>query len=251
MVSRIKVPHLKNSDIVIRLANSNEEIRAANELIVGNYLNIGLWADEQEFLQSKFHHSAARNVFVAVDHGKIVGTVSIVKDSENGLPADSFQPAAMKHLRAQGDRMAEVTALAIDKSASQDRALILFLYKFLYQYSFYYAGIDRFVASTTPRHAQFYETIFGFQHLSDPASYYYVRLDVQLLTVHLVRDRIQMAECYDVDNESTNDGERNFYHFLLIDKHPMLCFPERERMRRPRSVDWLMHAQHMNLPIAV
>lgn len=245
MVSRVKVPQLKNPNIVVRLAETAEEVEAANRLVCANYVDVGLWDDEEEFRSSKYHHTVARIVFVMLDGEKIIGTVSIIKDSQNGLPADTFQPQLMSRLRATGERLAEVTALAVDKSVEQQRTLVLFLYKYLYQYSFYYGGIDRFVATVTPKHAFFYESICCFEKLSNSTDYYYVKLNVQLLTLPLVRAHLSFSERYETDEKKDN-----FYRFMLVTEHPSLVFPDKALLKRSREYDWLAHARRMDMPIA-
>ncbi len=254
MLAKIKAPQLRNPNIVFRLAKEGHEIRQADQLVFYNYLDVGLWTDEKEFRENRYLHSPMRTVFVAVENGKVLATVSTIRDSSIGLPADKFQPEIMKRLRSAGERIAEVSALAVDRSASKhERTLVLFLYKFLYQYSFFYAETDRFVATTTPKHAFFYESVCGFQKLSDVTDYYYVKLGVQLLTAHLIRDREPLATRYDLETErdGKDSAERNFYHFLLIDEHPNIDFPDRSLMRRRRDVDWLVQAKLMRLPVAV
>lgn len=250
MVARVKVPHIQNPNIVVRLAETVAEVNAANELVCANYLDVGLWENEEEFRNNKFCQSDARVTFVMMDQSRVIGTVSVIRDTVNGLPADSFQPELMRQLRKSGDRLAELSALAVEKSADQPRTLVLFLYKFMYQYSFYYLGIDRFVATTTPRHAAFYQAICGFKALSAPADYYYVKLGVQLLTAHLIKDRLALADAYGVESELAA-SERSFYHFLLIDDHPSLRFPDKKLMRRSRDIDWLAQARLMEMPMAV
>lgn len=250
MVSRVKVPQIKNPNIVVRLAETPQEVEAANELVCANYLEVGLWENEEEFRSNKFCQSEARVTFVMVEGSRVIGTVSVIKDTQNGLPADTFQPELMRQLRRTGDRLAEISALAVEKSADQQRALVLFLYKLMYQYSFYYLGIDRFIATTTPKHAAFYQSICGFHALSAPADYYYVKLGVQLLTAHLIRDRLTLAEAYGLERE-LDAVERSFYHFLLIDDHPSVRFPDKKLMRRSREIDWLAQARLMDMPIAV
>jgi len=49
--------------------------------------------------------------FIAVEEGKIIATVSLIKDSKMGLPADSFQSKIIQRLRGTGEFLAEVSAL--------------------------------------------------------------------------------------------------------------------------------------------
>lgn len=116
MSSRYRVPKLTNPNITIRLANNPEEVEAANGLVFRNYVAEGYWDDDAKSLtENKWLHSAYRDVFVAICDGEVVGTASLIRDSDLGLPSDSFQPVWLKHFRRSGDRLAEVSALAIEK----------------------------------------------------------------------------------------------------------------------------------------
>lgn len=248
MSVRTKVPQLNNPDIVIRLARNQEEIDAANDLVLRSYLDVGLWEDEKEFHNNKHIRSPMRTTIVAAERDKIIGTISTIRDSRSGLPADKFQPEITKRMRANGERICELTALAVDKSASEHhRTTVLFLYKFLYQYSYYYAGMDRFVATVTPRHAFFYESVCCFQKLSSTAHYSYVRLGVQFVTLPLLLAHRYFSDRYETEPENRN----NFYRFLLVDEHPNLCFPDKRLMRRSREIDWVAQATLAEMPMAM
>lgn len=248
MSVRTKVPQLNNPDIVIRLAQNQEEIETANELVLRSYLDVGLWEDEKEFHNNKHIHSPMRTTIVAAERDKIIGTISTIKDSKIGLPADKFQPGIMKRLRGNGERIAELTALAVDKSASEHyRTLVLFLYKFVQQHTFYYAGMDRFIATVTPKHAVFYESVCCFERLSSTSNYSYVKLAVQFVAQHLVLAHKHYSDRYETDPADRN----NFYRFLLVDEHPNLLFPDKKLLRRSREIDWVSQARLIEMPMAV
>lgn len=230
-----RVPELKNPNIVVRLATTAEEINQANTLICQNYLAVGLFDDEAAFWGNKYVHSPARVPIVAINDKQVVGTVSIIKDSNKGLPADNFQAPVMKQLRKGGETLAESSALSVD--ASQDQhSLVLFLLKFMFQYGFYYGGIDRFLATVVPKHSLFYRNIFKFQKLSDPSSYNYVKLNVQLLTLGFQQAHEDLYNYYGKDRES------NFYRFIMIDDHPALQLPSEDALCRPKDARWSRNA---------
>src|SRR5437868_2216446 len=157
MASRYRVPKLANPNIVIRLAHNQEEVEAANRLVFRNYVEDGFWENDETQLQTnKFLHSPARIVFVVLDEGNFVGTMSLIEDSRLGLPSDSTQAALMQQLRNSGDKLAEISAFAMDRSKTSYKNLFIFLWSYMLQYSFYYAEIDRLVASCKPKHADFY-----------------------------------------------------------------------------------------------
>lgn len=246
MLSRIRAPELSNGNITIRLARNSEEIAAANAIVYQSYIEKGYWEDDESALkQNKYFNSAARKVFVVADEDRVVGSASIILDSKEGVPADMFQPSAMRRFRATGDRLAEVSALAVDKDVKAPRNLILFLFKFVYQYSFYYAGIDRFVVVSTPKHAFFYEKVCLFSRVAQSQVYNYVNVEAQLLTLNL----LQAHQLY-TDKYGAPEQAETFYRFLLVDDHPSLRFPATP-MVRTRNTDWLAHAKMLQMPIAV
>lgn len=239
MSARIRVPSLKNPNILVRLAKTPDEIQAANRLVRINYVEKGYWEPGEE--DNKYLRSPRRTIFVMLDGDEVVGTASILRDSEDGLPSDGFDTAAMEDLRRTGDKLAEVTALAIDKSLTDQKTLVLFLFKYVIQYSFYYTDLDRFVVSCTPRHAAFYESIIRFKRVNRPTRYDYVKVEAQLLTLNLVSAHQLLAEHYEAP-----ENPNNFYRFFMVEEHPNLQFPPPQLMHRPRNVNWVARARQLH-----
>jgi hypothetical protein len=247
MSSRIRVPALKNKNLIIRLAKDKKEVEKANRLVYRNYVAEGFWEEDiGAFHNNKWFRSSYRKVFIIEDGNKIIGTASVIQDSKEGLPSDSFQPEWMRCIRRTNDKLAEVSALAIDKS-QQQKNLVFFLIKFYMQYSFYYGGIDRLVKACRPAHANFYASIVRFQKVGGIVHNDYARRPSQLLTMHLIHGHTLLSEHYESDSRNKN----NFYRFLLVDEHPNLLFPEKRFMRRSRQIDWVACARMMGAAIAV
>jgi hypothetical protein len=245
---RVIVPQLKNQNIRIRLAKNAAETQAANRLVCTNYIEEGYWDSDEPFQKNVHMHSLVRTVFVAEDKGHIFATASIIKDSRLRLPADKFQPEAIGRWRVPGSRLAEVSALAVDKRCEEGSALVLFLFKYVYQYSFYYASIDRFVVVPTMKHVSFYRRVCGFQELSNGGKYDYVKPSVraQLLAADLFGLHRYFFDRY----EAGSPNQDNFYRFLLVNDHPNLQFPDKRLLRRPREIDWLAQARLRQMPLA-
>jgi len=247
MLSRIRVPALKNKNLIIRLAKDKKEVEEANWLVYRNYVAEGYWEEDIEaFHNNKWLHSPYRKICVIVDSNKIIGTASIIQDSKEGLPSDTFQLEWMRYIRGTNDKLAEVSALAIDKSQRQ-RNLVLFLIKFYMQYSFYYAGIDRLIKACRPPHADFYASILKFQKIGGIVHNDYAHCSAQLLSMHLIHGHKLLSKHY----ESGSRNKNNFYRFLLLEEHPNLIFPEKRLMRRSRQIDWVACACMMDAAIAV
>lgn len=232
---RNRPPVLQNTQVRIRVAHTPDEIEAANQLIYRNYVAEGFWpADVEAFRSNKNLNSPARTVFVAVEDGRVVGTVSLMGDSLAGLPSDEFQPALMQDLRAAHETLGEISCLAIDKSYSRRGWLIFFLMRYYLQYSFYYAAIDRLVKTCRPQHADFYANVLRFDKIGPVRYCDYAHRPSQMLSANLFRLHRQIEEHY-----RTPETDRTLYHFFLIEEHPSLIFPADTHSTRPRSRDWL------------
>ena len=107
--------------------------------------------------------SARRAVFVAGVNGDVIGTLSLLRDSARGLPADALYAPELAVLRADGRRLAEVSALAV---APDWRGAALALVRPLVQLVGVYARdvghVDELCITVHPRHAAFYERRLGF-----------------------------------------------------------------------------------------
>jgi hypothetical protein len=104
-----------------------------------------------------------RVVFVARAGDTVIGTLSLLRDSARGLPADALYAPGLAALRAHGRRLAEVSAFAV---APAWRGAALTLVRPLVQLVGIYArDVERaheLCITVHPRHAAFYERRLGF-----------------------------------------------------------------------------------------
>ena len=235
MSARVRIPRLADPNIVIRLAQSPEEIKAADQLVFRNYVNL-YWPDDLEaFQKNRYLRSPARHVGVAIDAGRVIATMSMVEDSPLGLPSDAFRPEPLRRFRQAKGRLGEMTSFATDQSVRHPMNLVMLLFKFFFQYSFYYADIDRVVASCRTRHADFYEKHLGFEKLMPAAPHPYAGnvvcqfVTLDMLAVH-VRARCRYGE----------DAKDHLQRFFMVDEHPNVRLPAARRLppaRRPKQVE--------------
>lgn len=235
MASPIRIPKLTNSNLIVRLTTDPGEIEQANRLVFRNYVATGFWEnDENKLRTNKFLHTPARRVFVALEDDHLVGTMSIVLDSRAGLPSDGAQAVQLQQLRAMGGTMAEVSAFATDRVRTSHRKLIFFLISYMFQYSFYHAGVDRLVVSCVPSHADFYESVLCFSKIGGPTYYTYTRVVAHLLSLDLLQAHSLLSQKYPADPFT---GE-SFYRFLFGDPLPCQCFTGLPLIRS-RGLDWV------------
>lgn len=248
MAMRVPVPRLKNKNITIRLAENDRDVDTANELVCKNYMKKGYWeSGKKKLLLDRYLES--RRVVVVETEGRIIGTASIIKDSKAGLPADSFNPSLMAELRQTGDRLAEISALAVETEIARDRYVVLFLLKFVYQYGFYYTNLERFIVVANPKHVFFYKSVCCFTEVGEPSEYGYVSAPGQLLTLPLLEAHLRFQEKHELGAEAAET--ENFYRFFAVFSDASFRFPENRPASRSRNVDWASVARLAYTQVAV
>jgi hypothetical protein len=228
--ARVRIPRLANPNIVIRLAKDPEEIKAADQLVFQNYVNL-YWPDDVEaFQKNRYLRSPARHVGVAIDAGRVIATMSMVEDSPLGLPSDVFRPEPLRRFRQVQDRLGEMTSFATDQSVRQPMNLVMLLFKFFFQYNFYYANIDRMVASCRTRHADFYEKHLGFEKLMPAAPHPYAgNVVCQFVTLDMLAVDVRARAGYG------EDAKDHLHRFFMLEEHPNVRLPApRQLPRAPR-----------------
>jgi hypothetical protein len=139
----------------IRLAGNRANAKDAGALIERRYASRGYQTKTQSADPHLF-------TFVGYDEGKVVGTVSIRLDSEQGLGADSLYKAEIDELRTEGCTICEFTRLAIDERAIS-KPVLAGLFHTAYLYAAHVRGIEFAVIEVNPRHVVFYRKALGFE----------------------------------------------------------------------------------------
>ena len=89
-------------------------------------------------------------------------TLSLVFDSECGLPCDEIYAGEVRSLRDSGCRIAEVTRLAIDENCSASREVLLQLFNQCYIFARKVRGCSDLVVEVNPRHETYYQRMLHF-----------------------------------------------------------------------------------------
>ena len=120
---------------------------------------------------TKYHALPSSSTLIALWDDKIVGTVSIIRDSALGFPSNKIVDTS--ELKKDGTRVAEISSLAIHKDYRRRSGYFLFpLLKFLYEYCIYYFGVDIMFISVNPKHVDFYKSILFFKGLDQQVAEY-------------------------------------------------------------------------------
>ncbi len=141
----------------IRVAKREGFQRAAGTLVERRYSGRGYDTPAQRQEPHLF-------TFVAYDEGKLVGTVGIRLDSEQGLGADDLYRDELDVLRANGCKLCEFTRLAVDVTAVS-KSVLAGLFHTAYLYAGAVHGCTFMVIEVNPRHVPFYRRALGFEPL--------------------------------------------------------------------------------------
>ncbi len=94
--------------------------------------------------------------------GQATATLSLVFDSDEGLPCDEIYRPEVDALRARGCRLAEVTRLAIEEPCADAKSLLLRMFNYCYIFSRFIRGCTDLVIEVNPSHVKYYRRLLLF-----------------------------------------------------------------------------------------
>ena len=145
---------LQRGDVTVRIAQSSHDHHLAEALVKERYA----WRGYQ--LTPHVNHPQ-RKTFLASSGDQILGTLSILLDSNTGLVADGLFKPELDRYRKLGRRVCELGKLAISQAGnSNEVATALFNMAYLYGRTIYHVS-DTFI-EVNPRHVSFYRRLLGF-----------------------------------------------------------------------------------------
>lgn len=154
-------------ELEVKIARSREELESAFSLLHQSYVRAGFMKPHESGLRlSKFHALPSTSTLIATWKGQVVGTVSVLRNSPMGFPLDAIFDT--HRFKTKGNRIAEISALAVHEDFRGMRGAILFpLLKYLYHYCIRYFGVDYMLIAVNPKHADFYEALLFFENIQD------------------------------------------------------------------------------------
>lgn len=154
----------------VRTASSRNDFRSAFGLIQRRYQASGLLTDTGTSMRiMPYHLSAASQVFVAERNHEVVGTITLVRDGDDGLPMDTLYPEAIGNARKTSDKIGEITSLAVDPLQASPGKIFMKLTRLLTFFA-RAQGLEYLTAVVHPRHAKFYRHAVDCQVIGDEKS---------------------------------------------------------------------------------
>ena len=143
--------------IAVRL----EQIRAAEELVCRRYSWRGYRVGAESSSAAACSEDGSRVVLLAQNAGRLMGTLTVRRDTPSGLLAESAYAEEIQEMRGEGRRLGELVQLAIEEGADWRGALDA-LVQSAYLVTRVIQGLTDIVIEVNPRHVRFYQRVFGF-----------------------------------------------------------------------------------------
>lgn len=178
--------HPADAAITYKIASSREELEESFKLVWSSYVKVGLQAEDTDPIRfTKYHLLPSSKVFIATHHpelekdapdysrltepGEIVGTLTLIRDAEFGLPMEEVCSDAVNGIRDGDGVPAEVVALAVNP-AFRSHNVMMYLYKLMFEYA-RLCDVTDITCSVTKRHIRFYQSMLLFEPMGDLKTY--------------------------------------------------------------------------------
>jgi len=188
---------MRKMDQSIGITADPEEIWSALRLVYQTYRRSGLiTANSHGIRVTPFHLMPTSDVLVARGNHEVASTLTLVCDGELGLPMDSIFKDEVASRRERGIVCAEVTCLA-DRSADRRNSfpLLVQLMNFTIQCALS-RGVEELMIAIHPRHARFYEKLWGAKIVSKVEQKYAAVCDHPAIALSLNLRDVQNSDSF-------------------------------------------------------
>lgn len=162
---RARIHAMDTERFTIRLARTAAEYRDAFRLLHVGYVFQGIEpVSESHIRMTEQHVLSEAIVLAAYEDNRIVGTISVTKDSPAGLPIDKDYPRELAELRRGGARISEIGSLAVVRRCWHSSVMPL-LGMAAARVGLRVHGSTHVVIGVHPKALPFYRAIWGFEPL--------------------------------------------------------------------------------------
>ncbi len=153
--------------LVLKIAETQEELEQCFSLLHDAYVGAGFMKPAESGLRATIYHALpTTTTLCAKFDGKVVGTLSLIRESVFGFPLQAIFD--LKEIRARGGKVAEVSALAVHADFRKTGGAILFpLMKFMYEYCTTFFDTRHLVIAVHPTRIEMYESLLFFERLTE------------------------------------------------------------------------------------
>lgn len=211
--------------LVLKLAQTREELCACFHLLHDSYVSSGFMKPDPSGMRVTIYHALpTTSTLMASWDGRVVGTISLIRESELGFPLQRIFDISA--IRAAGGQVAEVSALAVAPEFRATSGTILFpLMKFMYEYATKYFDTRHLVIAVNPRHIALYEALLFFRRLrKNPVSHYDFVNGAPAVGAHL--DLLKAPALYR-NVYGRRPPEKNLSRYFTEQRMSSIVFPDK------------------------
>ena len=185
---------VEHADFQIGLANTPSFRKGCNDLVNAMYA----WRGYET--QRDANASVYELTLQASCAGRVIGTLTICRDSLSGIPADALYKNRIDAFRSRGASVCELTRLAIEPS-HRSKDLLGALFYHAYVHGGICGGLTDAFIEVNPRHVAFYKRLLRFQQIGEERVCERVKAPAVLLHREVSSVAQQIAECREYARE--------------------------------------------------
>jgi len=216
---------LPDADLELKIADTQDELEACFRILHDAYVAAGFMKPDPSGLRVTIYHALPTTTTLCAKYqGRVVGTISIIREGVFGFPLQSVFD--LGPVRARRGQVAEISALAIDPAFRRTGGAILFpLMKFMYEYCREYFDTRHILIAVNPNKIEMYESLLMFERLASRVVENYdfangapavgATLDLQL-----AQERFRTL--YDAQPQ-----RKNLYDYFVRNRMPNIRWPQR------------------------
>lgn len=212
----------------VKIATTQEELEESYKILHDVYVKKGLMNPDPSGLRCTLYSALPfTTVIIAKHQGRVVGTVSVIKDSLIGFPSDKDYKKENDRFRERGFHICEISALAVVPEYRKKKTgslISLYLMKFLGRYAQDHMKCDMLMATVHPNVFDFYKFMFNFRKNGEVVQYKYVN---DALAIHITSSLRQINHWLKEQFNSLPQPQ-NFYQFVYDDNDPVNKFPHKK-----------------------
>lgn len=163
----LKPGHIFSGDgFKIRVAATRHEREDAYCFVQKTYEQKGFSSSEEPPLRIKLQYAlpATLTLLANDNDDNVIGTLTVVPDSDLGLPMSECFHADLERLRESGKRICEYTSLSVvGTSARLNRQILLNLFRAAWLYASEMLQVTDVCCVVNPRHESFYRKVFFYE----------------------------------------------------------------------------------------
>jgi len=218
-------------ELVIKYATTRDEFEAAFRLVHDLYAMCGFVEPHESGIRARvFEALLSTAVIVAKLGERVIATISVIVDSEFGLPMEEAYAGELAALRDQARVPAEVSGLAVDLEY-RNAGIFVRMSKLVLAYALS-AGVTDLCVAITPAFASLFSHIMLFEPFG-PERSYSSKLNDPVVALRCTLDDAEqrMIDAYG------GDGPGTIGHFYASDEHGSVWgSPEAQRLTEEGSM---------------